>query len=98
MIPSFTSEKANTALSPAVAKTVGAATALGGDVHILVAGAGARPVAEAAARLEGVAKVLLADAPHLAHQLAEEVATSRAVTIFIFAPMDFNLPPTSLIF
>ena len=37
-------------------------------------GAGARPVAEAAAKLDGVAKVLLADAPHLAHQLAEEVA------------------------
>jgi electron transfer flavoprotein alpha subunit len=67
-------EHDNVALSPAVAKTVSAAKGLGGDIHVLVAGSGARPVAEAAAKLEGVAKVLLADAPHLAHQLAEDVA------------------------
>jgi electron transfer flavoprotein alpha subunit len=67
-------EHDNAGLSPAVAKTVSAARAVGGEVHVLVAGSGARPVAEAAARLDGVAKVLLADAPHLAHQLAEEVA------------------------
>jgi len=67
-------EHDNQALSPAVAKAASAAKALGGDIHVLVAGSGARPVAEAAARLEGVAKVLLADAPHLGHQLAEEVA------------------------
>jgi electron transfer flavoprotein alpha subunit len=57
-----------------VAKALTAARALGGSVDILVAGAGARPVAEAAARLAGVRKVLLADAPQLSHQLAEEVA------------------------
>jgi electron transfer flavoprotein alpha subunit len=68
-------EHDNQTLSPAVAKAVSAAKALGGDVHILVAGAGARPVAEAAAKLDGVAKVLLADAPQLGHQLAEEMAT-----------------------
>jgi electron transfer flavoprotein alpha subunit len=62
------------ALSPAVAKALTAARALGGSVDILVAGAGARPVAEAAARLAGVRKVLLGDAPQLGHQLAEEVA------------------------
>ena len=67
-------EHDNSALSPAVAKAVSAARALGGSVDILVAGAGARPVAEAAARLAGVGKVLLADAPQLGHQLAEEVA------------------------
>jgi electron transfer flavoprotein alpha subunit len=67
-------EHDNATLSPAAAKTVSAARALGGDVHVLVAGSGSRPVAEAAAKLDGVAKVLLADAPHLAHQLAEEVA------------------------
>ena len=43
-------------------------------MHVLVAGADCKPVAEAAAKLDGVAKVLLADAPHLGHQLAEEVA------------------------
>jgi electron transfer flavoprotein alpha subunit len=67
-------EHDNATLSPAVAKTVSAAKALRGDIHVLVAGSGAGPVAEAAAKLDGVAKVLLADAPHLAHQLAEEVA------------------------
>jgi electron transfer flavoprotein alpha subunit len=48
--------------------------AIGQTVHVLVAGADAKPVAEAATKLEGVSKVLLADAPQLAHQLAEEMA------------------------
>ena len=51
-----------------------AAKALGEDVHVLVAGADCKAVAEAAAKLDGAAKVLLADAPHLGHQLAEEMA------------------------
>jgi electron transfer flavoprotein alpha subunit len=67
-------EHDNSALSPAVAKAVSAARAMGGSVDILVAGTGARPVAETASKLAGVAKVLYADAPQLAHQLAEEVA------------------------
>ena len=67
-------EHDNQTLSPAVAKTASAAKALGGDIHVLIAGDGARPVAEAAAKLDGVGKVLLADAPHLGHQLAEEVS------------------------
>ena len=64
----------NKTLAPAVAKAMSAAKALGQDVHVLVAGAGCKPVAEAAAKLDGAAKVLLADAPHLEHQLAEEVS------------------------
>jgi electron transfer flavoprotein alpha subunit len=63
----------NKSLSAGVAKAMSAAKALGQEVHVLVAGADARPVAEAAAKLEGAAKVLYADAPHLGHQLAEEV-------------------------
>src|SRR5262249_18163999 len=51
-----------------------AARALGEDVHVLVAGAEGEGVAEAAAKLEGAAKGLYADAPHLGHQLAEELA------------------------
>ena len=51
-----------------------AAKALGGDVHVLVAGASCKAVAEAAAKLDGAAKVLLADAPQLGHRLAEEMA------------------------
>lgn len=67
-------EHTNDALNPATAKAVTAATALGGEVHVLVAGADCRPAAEGAAKLAGVSKVLLADAPHLAHQLAEDMA------------------------
>jgi len=67
-------EHDNKTLSPAVAKAMSAAKALGGTVHVLVAGTGTAPVAQAAAKLEGAAKVLHADAPQLGHQLAEEVA------------------------
>ena len=65
----------NKTLSGIVAKAMSAAKALGQDVHVLVAGADCKGVAEAAAKLEGASKVLLADAPHLDHQLAEEMAS-----------------------
>jgi electron transfer flavoprotein alpha subunit len=64
----------NAALGSAVPKVLTAARALGGDVHVLVAGADCRPAAEAAAKLQGVAKVLLADAPHLANPVSEDLA------------------------
>lgn len=67
-------EHDNTSLNVATAKAMTAARAIGGDVHILVAGNGCRAVAEAAAKLDGAAKVLLAEAPHLANGLAEELA------------------------
>ena len=67
-------EHDNKALSPAVAKAMSAAKAIGQNVHVLVAGADTKPVAEAAAKLDGVGKVLHADAPQFAHQLAEEMA------------------------
>ncbi len=52
----------NSALGSATAKAVTAAKQLGGDVHVLVAGSGASAAAAEAAKLDGVAKVLLADA------------------------------------
>jgi electron transfer flavoprotein alpha subunit len=64
----------NKALGAAAAKTMSAAKALGADVHVLVAGSSCRGVAEAAAKLADCRKVLLADAPHLANHLAEEMA------------------------
>ena len=64
----------NKALNGVTAKALTAATALGGDVHVLVAGNGCRSVAEGAAKLQGVSKVLLAEAPQLEHRLAEEMA------------------------
>jgi len=50
------------------------AKALGADVHLLVAGNGCGPVAEAGAKIDGVAKVLLAENPSYEHMLAEPVA------------------------
>lgn len=67
-------EHANASLNAATAKALSAAKQLGGDVHVLVAGSGAAPAAEAASKLDGVSKVLLADAPQLANALAEELA------------------------
>ena len=67
-------EHTNSALLPATGKAVAAAKQLGGDIHVLVAGHNAKAAADAAAKLAGVSKVLHADAPHLEHQLAEEMA------------------------
>ena len=67
-------EHDNSALNGVTAKALTAAAALGGPVHILVAGQGAGAVAEAAARLSGVDKVLLADDALYAHRLAEPLA------------------------
>jgi electron transfer flavoprotein alpha subunit len=67
-------EHDNKVLKDATNKALTAAKAIGGDVHVLVAGAGCRPVAEAAAKLEGVAKVVLADDAAYAHALAEPMA------------------------
>ena len=61
-------------LKPATLNTVTAAQQCGGDVHVLVAGHNAAGAAQAAARIAGVAKVLHADAPQLAEQLAENMA------------------------
>lgn len=67
-------EHDNATLSDQTAKALSAASKIGGDVHVLVAGKGAQAAAEAAAKLDGVAKVLLADADSLEHRLAEPTA------------------------
>jgi electron transfer flavoprotein alpha subunit len=64
----------NAALKPATLNAVTAAAKIGGEVHVLIAGAGCDAAAAAAAQVAGVAKVLKVDAPHLAHGLAENVA------------------------
>ncbi|MDH0117124.1 electron transfer flavoprotein subunit alpha/FixB family protein [Rhizobium pusense] len=64
----------NASLSDQTAKTLTAAAKIGGDVHILVAGAGARAAAEQAAKLSGVSKVLVAEDASLANNLAEPLA------------------------
>jgi electron transfer flavoprotein alpha subunit len=85
-------EHDNKTLKDATNKALTAAKALGGDVHVLVAGAGAQPVAEAAAKLDGVAKVLLADAPAYAHALAEPMA---ALIVSLAGPYDAIVSPAT---
>ncbi|MFP6558417.1 electron transfer flavoprotein subunit alpha/FixB family protein [Paraburkholderia sp. B3] len=66
-------EHDNTSVKAATLNTVAAAQKIGGDVHVLVAGHNAQGAADAAAKIAGVAKVLLADAPQLEQGLAENV-------------------------
>ncbi|WP_237064915.1 electron transfer flavoprotein subunit alpha/FixB family protein [Microbulbifer guangxiensis] len=67
-------EHDNAELKGATLNTIAAAKAIGDDIHVLVAGAGCGAVAEAAAKVDGVAKVILADNVAYEHQLAENVA------------------------
>jgi electron transfer flavoprotein alpha subunit len=67
-------EHNNASVRDATNKALSAAKALGSPVHILVAGTNCRAAADAAAKLDGVEKVLLADAPTYDHQLAEPTA------------------------
>ncbi|MDR2852805.1 MAG: FAD-binding protein [Burkholderiaceae bacterium] len=61
-------------IRPATLNTITAAQACGGDIHVLVTGADVGQAAQAAAQVAGVAKVLTADGPTLANDLAENVA------------------------
>jgi electron transfer flavoprotein alpha subunit len=67
-------EHDNKSLKDSTNKALTAAKGIGADVHILVAGAGCKAVADTAAKLDGVKKVLLADAPPYEHMLAEPTA------------------------
>lgn len=67
-------EHDNAALKPAVLNTVAAAAKIGGDIDILVAGSQCASAAQAAAKIAGVKKVLVADAVHHAHLLAENLS------------------------
>ena len=61
-------------VASATLNTVAAAGKIGGDIHLLVAGQGVGAVAEAATKIAGVAKVLVADNAAYAHQLPENIA------------------------
>jgi electron transfer flavoprotein alpha subunit len=67
-------EHDNASLKAATLNVITAASAIGGDVHILVAGQNCRPAAESAAKIPGIAKVLVADDGAYANFLAENVA------------------------
>ncbi len=66
----------NATLKGATLHTIAAAQQIGGDIHVLIAGGNAGAAAQAAAQVAGVAKVLHADAAHLADQTAENVAAT----------------------
>ncbi|MES2896225.1 MAG: electron transfer flavoprotein subunit alpha/FixB family protein [Pseudomonadota bacterium] len=82
----------NASLKDNTHKTVTAALALSGDVDVLVAGAGAKGVADAAAKIAGVRKVLLAESDELGHGLAEAV---EAVVVPLMANYDAVLTPAT---
>ena len=80
------------ALDKSTLHAVAAAAKLGGDVHLLVAGSGTAPVAEAAAKVAGIAKVIHVDAP----AYAEGTAESLAALIEALAPgYDHLLAPST---
>lgn len=67
-------EHDNASLKGSTLNTVTAAGKCGGDIHVLVAGHNAGAAAEAAAKISGVSKVLVADAAYFADGLAENIA------------------------
>ena len=85
-------EHDNRTLNEATARAVTAAAAISTPVHVLVAGANCAAVAEAAAKIAGVEKVLLADDPLYARQLAE---TMETLILSIAAPYDAILAPAT---
>ncbi|WP_244832022.1 electron transfer flavoprotein subunit alpha/FixB family protein [Caballeronia sp. TF1N1] len=69
-------EHDRTSIKAGTLNTVAAAAKIGGEIHVLIAGANAQGAADQAAKIAGVSTVLLADAPQLADGLAENVAAT----------------------
>ena len=85
-------EHDNKSLKDATNKALSAAKAIGGDVHVLVAGKDAKGAADAAAKLDGVAKVLLAEGAAYEHALAEPVA---ALIVSLAGSYDVLMAPAT---
>ncbi|MBM7322239.1 electron transfer flavoprotein subunit alpha/FixB family protein, partial [Agrobacterium sp. S2] len=85
-------EHDNATLSDQTAKALTAAAQIGGDVDVLVAGKGAKPTADAAAKLNGVRKVLLAESDALENRLAEPTA---ALIVELAANYDTIIAPAT---
>ncbi|WP_420960595.1 electron transfer flavoprotein subunit alpha/FixB family protein [Brucella sp. IR073] len=85
-------EHDNATLSDQTAKALTAASQIGGDIDILIAGKGAKPAADAAAALKGVRKVLLADSAELENQLAEPTA---ALVVSLAGDYDTIIAPAT---
>lgn len=87
-------EHDNAELNDATRAAVTAASKIGGDIHVLVAGKGASAVADAAAKLDGVSKVLHADSADLEKKLAEAM---EAVVVSIAGDYDAILTPATTV-
>jgi len=87
-------EHDNAELNDATRAAVTAASKIGGDIHVLVAGKGAGAVAEAAAKLDGVSKVLHADSDTLEKKLAEAM---EALVVSIAGDYDAILSPATTV-
>lgn len=85
-------EHDNKSLKDSTNKALTAAKALGGDVHVLVAGKDCKAAADAAAKLDGVAKVLVADSPAYEHSVAEPLA---ALIVSLAGPYDAIVAPAT---
>lgn len=85
-------EHDNKSLKDSTNKALTAAKALGGDVHVLVAGKNCKAAADAAAKLDGVAKVLVADSPAYEHAVAEPLA---ALIVSLAGPYDAIVSPAT---
>jgi electron transfer flavoprotein alpha subunit len=85
-------EHDNKVLKDATHKAVTAAQGLASEIHVLVAGQNCRPIADAAAKLDGVAKVLLADGAPYEHQLAEPMA---ALIVSLAGPYEAIVAPAT---
>jgi electron transfer flavoprotein alpha subunit len=85
-------EHDNKSLKDATHKALTAAKALGGDVHVLVAGKDCKAAADAAAKLDGVTKVLMADAAAYEHSVAEPLA---ALIVSLAGPYDAIVAPAT---
>ena len=85
-------EHDNATLKDATSKALTAAKQIGAEVHVLVAGQGCRAVADAAAKLDGVGKVLLAEASAYQHMLAEPIA---ALIVSLAGPYEAIVAPAT---
>jgi len=85
-------EHDNKSLKDSTNKALSAAKAIGGDVHVLVAGKDAKAAADAAAKLDGVSKVLLAEGAAYEHALAEPVA---ALIVSLAGSYDVLMAPAT---
>jgi electron transfer flavoprotein alpha subunit len=87
-------EHDNKTLNEATRAAVTAAKAIGGDIHVLVAGEGCGSVAEAASKVDGVSKVFHAESPALKNKLAEAL---EALVVSIADGYDAILSPASTV-